>query len=59
MGELALKENIKLGHIPFDGGPLAVTALLGGHVEASSQTGVWKQYVEAGQLRLLATYGER
>src|SRR4030042_6631171 len=38
MERLALKEKIKWTHIPFEGGTPAISALLGGHVEASSQT---------------------
>ena len=59
MERLALKEKIKWTHIPFQGGGPAVTALLGGHVEACSQTTEWKAHVEAGRLRLLAVYGEK
>jgi len=59
MERLALKEKIKWTHIPFEGGAPAVSALLGGHVEASSQTTEWKKHVEAGRLRLLAVYGEK
>jgi tripartite-type tricarboxylate transporter receptor subunit TctC len=59
MERLALKERIKWTHIPFEGGAPAVTALLGGHVEACSQTTEWKKQVEAGRLRLLAVYGEK
>lgn len=59
MERLALKEKIKWTHIPFDGGTPAVSALLGGHVEASSQTTEWKKHVESGRLRLLAVYGEK
>jgi len=59
MERLALKEKIKWTHIPFEGGAPAVSALLGGHVEASSQTTEWKKQVEAGRLRLLAVYGEK
>ena len=59
MERLALKEKIKWTHIPFQGGGPAITALLGGHVEASSQTTEWKPHVEAGRLRLLAVYGEK
>jgi len=59
MERLALKEKIKWTHIPFEGGPPAIAALLGGHVEASSQTTEWKKHVEAGTLRLLAVYGEK
>ena len=59
MERLALKEKIKWTHIPFEGGTPAVSALLGGHVEACSQTTEWKKQVEAGRLRLLAVYGEK
>jgi tripartite-type tricarboxylate transporter receptor subunit TctC len=59
MERLAMQEKIKWTHIPFQGGGPAIAALLGGHVEASSQTTEWKAHVEAGRLRLLAVYGER
>jgi tripartite-type tricarboxylate transporter receptor subunit TctC len=59
MERLALKEKIKWTHIPFEGGAPAVSALLGGHVEACSQTTEWKKHVEAGRLKLLAVYGEK
>ncbi len=59
MERLALKEKIKWTHIPFTGGGPAIANLLGGHVEASSQTTEWKKHVEAGGLRLLAVYGEK
>ncbi len=59
MEQLALKEHIKWTHVPFDGGGPAVAALLGGHLEAVSQTTEWKKHVESGRLRLLAVYGEK
>ena len=59
MERLARKEKIKWTHIPFEGGGPAIANLLGGHVEASSQTTEWKKNVEAGTLRLLAVYGEK
>jgi len=59
MERLALKEKIKWTHIPFEGGAPAVSALLGGHVEAASQTTEWKKQVESGRLKLLAVYGEK
>jgi len=59
MERLAMREKIKWTHIPFEGGAPAVAALLGGHVEASSQTTEWKKHVEAGRLRLLTVYGEK
>ena len=59
MERLAVKEKIKWTHIPFEGGAPAVSALLGGHVEACSQTTEWKPHVEAGRLKLLTVYGEK
>ncbi len=59
MERLALIEKIKWTHIPFEGGGPAVAALLGGHVEACSQTTEWKKQVEAGRLRALALYAEK
>jgi len=58
MERLGHEENIKWVHIPYGGGVEAVTALLGGHVDACSQVTEWKPYVDAGRLRLLAVYGE-
>jgi tripartite-type tricarboxylate transporter receptor subunit TctC len=59
MERLALKEKIKWTLIPYESGEEAVTALLGNHVEASSQTTTWKKYVDAGRFRLLVFYGEK
>jgi tripartite-type tricarboxylate transporter receptor subunit TctC len=59
MERLALQEKIKWTHIPFEGGAPAVSALLGGHVEACSQTTEWKAHAEAGRLKLLSVYGEK
>jgi tripartite-type tricarboxylate transporter receptor subunit TctC len=59
MEQLGLKEKIKWIHIPFEGGNPAVSALLGGHVEACSQGAEWKKQVQSGRLRLLAVYGEK
>ncbi len=56
---LAKKFQLKMTEIPFEGGPPAVAALLGGHVEALTGTMLSKPHIQAGQLRLLATYGEK
>ena len=59
MEEIAKKDGIKWKIVPYPGGALAVTALLGGHVHACSQDTAWAPYVESGQLRLLAIFGEK
>jgi tripartite-type tricarboxylate transporter receptor subunit TctC len=59
MERLAMQEKIKWTLIPYESGEEAVTALLGNHVEASSQTTTWKKYVDSGRFRLLAFYGEK
>jgi len=57
---IGLKEgNIKWEMVPFMGGQLVVTALLGGHVQAICQGPEWVPHVEAGTLRLLAVLGEK
>ncbi len=58
MERLGFDQGIDWIHVPYGGGVEAVTALLGGHVEAASQVTEWKPYVDAGNLRLLAVYGE-
>jgi len=59
MERLAMKEKITWKHIPFEGGGPAISALLGGHVQAAAQTTEWKKHVEFGRLRLLAVFGEK
>ena len=54
MEYLGKKLGIQWDHVPFTGGPQAITALLGGHVNAISQTSEWAEYVRSGKLRLLA-----
>ena len=55
---LSQAAGIKLRHVPFGGGGPAVTALLGGHVEAlaSGPAAVLPQ-IKAGKLRALAGWG--
>jgi len=59
MEDLALKEGVKFEVVPFLGGVEAVSALLGGHVQATVQGPEWIPHVESGELRLLATLGEQ
>ncbi len=56
MEELSMLTGIKLVHMPFKGGAEANTALLGGHIDAISDSTSWGPMVDAGKFRLLATY---
>ena len=52
--------GIKLRHVPFPGGGPAVTALLGGHVDAlASGPSVVLPQIKAGKLRVLAGWGDQ
>jgi tripartite-type tricarboxylate transporter receptor subunit TctC len=52
--------GIKLRHVPYPGGGPAVTALLGGHVDAlASGPSVVLPQIKAGKLRALAGWGDQ
>ncbi len=52
--------GINLKHVPFNGGGPAVTALLGGHVDAlASGPGPVLAHIKAGKLRPLANWGTK
>ena len=55
---VAKQENIQWTAVPVPTGDPNMP-LLGGHVTAFSSTTSWKRYVDAGQMRLLVTYGEK
>ena len=57
--EFAAKAGIKLTHVPFKGSADMMQAILGGHIMAASDSTGWAPHVEAGKLRLLATYGSK
>ena len=59
MEDLADKAGVKLNHIPHKGNAELVQALLGGHVMAQSDASGWDRYVDAGQMRLLVTFGDK
>jgi tripartite-type tricarboxylate transporter receptor subunit TctC len=60
MEMLSLAAGIKLFHIPYQGGGPAVTALLGGQVDAlASGPGPVVQHIKAGKLRPLASWGDK
>jgi tripartite-type tricarboxylate transporter receptor subunit TctC len=51
--------GINMTHVPYKGGPPALTDLMGGQVDALADSSSWAPYVEQGKLRLLATWGEQ
>jgi tripartite-type tricarboxylate transporter receptor subunit TctC len=57
--EFAFKAGVKMQHVPFKGVAEGMQALLGGHVMSHSDSTGWASLVDAGTLRLLATYGSR
>ncbi len=57
--EFASKAGIQLTHVPFKGSADGLQALLGGHINAHSDATGWAPHVDAGTLRLLATYGSK
>lgn len=59
MMEIGRQENIKWTHVPFRGNAETNAAILGGHIDVQSDGSGWGPMVNAGQLRLLATWGMR
>jgi tripartite-type tricarboxylate transporter receptor subunit TctC len=59
IAQLGQQAGLNWIHIPFEGGPPALSALLGGHVEAYSTSMQSKPYISSGKLRLLVTYGPK
>lgn len=59
MEYVADKEGIQWTHVPYAGGAPGLTAILGGHVTAMSDSTEWLPHVKEGTLRLLVTHGER
>ncbi len=57
--ELAAAAKVTLNHVPFKGNADLTQALLGGHVMAMSDASGWDKFVDGGQMRLLATFGEK
>ena len=57
--EFAQRAGIKLSQIPFKGSAQNLQAVMGGHVMAMSDSTGWGPMVDAGKLRLLATYGSK
>ncbi|RPJ08878.1 MAG: tripartite tricarboxylate transporter substrate binding protein [Deltaproteobacteria bacterium] len=59
MEYVADREKIQWTHVPYSGGAPGLTAVLGGHVTAMSDSTEWLPHVKEGTLRLLVTHGER
>ncbi|HYL26011.1 MAG TPA: tripartite tricarboxylate transporter substrate binding protein, partial [Burkholderiales bacterium] len=59
MEELALKAGVKVLQVPYKGFAEGAQGLLGGHVMALSDSTGWGRFVDAGQMRLLVTFGEK
>ncbi len=59
-GILAEKENIKVKYVPYDGAAPAVTALVGGHIQAVTVSPAEVQgQVEAGTLKMLGVMSNK
>jgi tripartite-type tricarboxylate transporter receptor subunit TctC len=54
MAFLEYKEGIKWIHVPYKGGADALTAMLGGHIDASSLGPEWVPMARSGMIRMLA-----
>ncbi|MBA2962268.1 MULTISPECIES: tripartite tricarboxylate transporter substrate binding protein [Ramlibacter] len=58
MEEFAMAAGIQLNAIAYKGGSAALNDTLGGQVDMLADSSSWAPHVEAGKLRLLATWGE-
>ena len=59
MEEFALAAGIAFNAIAYKGGADALKDTLGGQVDMLADSSSWAPHVEAGKLRLLATWGEQ
>lgn len=59
MEMLAIKQGFKWTQVPMKGSAETVPAVLGGHVSATADSSSWGPQVEAGELRLLVTWGNQ
>src|SRR6266581_2093884 len=58
MEEVSMKTGVQFLHVPFKGNADSTQALLGGHIMAQSDSSGWGRFVDAGQFRLLVTFGK-
>ena len=59
METIAMKQGIKWIQVPMKGGGETTPAVLGGHVTATADSTGWAPQVDAGELRLLVTWGNQ
>ena len=52
-----MKTGAQFLHVPYKGNADSTQALLGGHIMAQSDSTGWGRFVDAGQFRLLVTFG--
>src|SRR3954467_14563150 len=57
MEQIAKEKGIKWTMVPFKGQAESLTALLGGHIDVESNSTGWAGAVNAGDARLLVTWG--
>lgn len=57
--EFAQRAGIQIQAVPFKGNAENMQAVLGGHIMGASDATGWGPHVDAGKLRLLATYGSK
>jgi tripartite-type tricarboxylate transporter receptor subunit TctC len=57
MEQIAKLKGIRWTHVPFKGVSESMNALLGGHIDVVSDSTGWAGSVDAGQARLLVTWG--
>jgi tripartite-type tricarboxylate transporter receptor subunit TctC len=59
MEQIAARDGITWTHVPMKGGAETTPAVLGGHVAATADSTGWGPQVDAGNLRLLVTWGSQ
>ena len=59
MEQIAKQKGIKWTQVPFKGEAESMNALLGGHIDVTADSTGWAGAVNAGQARLLVTWGAK
>src|SRR5436305_14147810 len=57
MEQIAKAKGLKWTQVPFKGGADNMNALLGGHIDVTTDSTGWAELVNAGKFRLLVTWG--